>query len=180
MQVSWRAFELRPQGAPPMPPEYRNYIETVGRPRFVAAAREQYGLEINSGPFGITSRPALIGSKYADLHGQSAAYHDAVFRAYWQQAQAIDDPAVLRALAESVGLDGDDFSRALASPELDLAVNLDVAQARRLGLDSVPALVFNQKYLVSGAQPYEVLVNVVEQLSAEAADGSPQPPQQQP
>jgi predicted DsbA family dithiol-disulfide isomerase len=35
------------------------------------------------------------------------------------------------------------------------------------GLDGVPALVFADKYLVSGAQPYNVLKQVVEKVQAE-------------
>ncbi len=32
------------------------------------------------------------------------------------------------------------------------------------GLQGVPALIFNNKYLVSGVQPYEVLKQVVEKV----------------
>jgi predicted DsbA family dithiol-disulfide isomerase len=43
----------------------------------------------------------------------------------------------------------------------------DVYQAYRYGLNGVPALVFANKYLVSGAQPYEALAQVVEQIRDE-------------
>ena len=43
----------------------------------------------------------------------------------------------------------------------------DVEQAHDYGLSGVPALVFANKYLVSGAQPYEVLTEVVEKIEAE-------------
>jgi predicted DsbA family dithiol-disulfide isomerase len=49
----------------------------------------------------------------------------------------------------------------------DSAVTADVYQAHRYGLNGVPALVFANKYLVTGAQPYEVLVQVVEQIQDE-------------
>src|SRR5699024_4836834 len=62
--ITWHAFELRPRGSPPMPPECRAQIE-AGQPRLLAMAREQYGLALNAGPFGIDSRPALIGEQYA-------------------------------------------------------------------------------------------------------------------
>ncbi len=57
---------------------------------------------------------------------------------------------------------------ALASDELDVVVSQDVTRAQMCGLTGVPALVFEQKYLVSGAQPYEALVGVVEQIGAES------------
>jgi predicted DsbA family dithiol-disulfide isomerase len=165
-EVIWRSFELRPKGSPPMPAEYRARIE-AGRPRLLAIAREHYGLELQQGPFGIDSRPALIGAKYAESQGAGSAYHWAVFRAYWQEAQDISDLSVLARIAEQAGLDPQAFNAALADPVLDSRVQDDVDQAQAYGLNGVPAMVFAEKYLVSGAQPYPVLVQVMEQVQAE-------------
>lgn len=167
MAVRWRSFELRPKGAPPISPEYRERI-LAARPRFEAMAREQYGVEINVGPFGVDSRPALIGAKYAEEMGVGEAYHDAVFRAYWQEGQSIEDVAVLTGIAERVGLARELFLAALAGEGVwETAVTADIEQAYQYGLSGVPALVFANKYLVSGAQPYEVLVQVADQVAAE-------------
>ena len=76
IDIHWRSFELRPAGSPPMPPEYRRRIE-ASRPMFNKRAREQYGLEINSGPFGINSRPALVAEKYAESQGKGETFHKA-------------------------------------------------------------------------------------------------------
>ena len=77
------------------------------RPRFAQMAREQHGLEINSGPFGIKSRKALVGEKHAEALDKGREYHDAVIEAYWSKAQDISDLSVLREIAEDVGLDGE-------------------------------------------------------------------------
>jgi predicted DsbA family dithiol-disulfide isomerase len=167
--ITWHAFELRPKGSPPMPPEYRARI-AAGRPRLAAMARQQYGLEINSGPFGIDSRPALIGEKYAQAHGLGAAYHDAVAAAYWQHATSIDDRKVLADIAVSVGLDHDAFLAALEDPAYESAVDDDIAFAHINGMTGVPALVFGEKYLVMGAQPYPVLEQVLRQCEDEASE----------
>ncbi len=167
MAVRWRSFELRPQGSPPISPEYKARI-LAARPRFEAMAREQYGVEINAGPFGVDSRPALIGAKYAEEMGVGEAYHNAVFRAYWQEGQAIEDVGVLAGIAERVGLTREPFLAALAGEGVwETAVTADIQQAFHYGLSGVPALVFANKYLVSGAQPYEVLVQVTDQVAAE-------------
>lgn len=131
-----------------------------------ALARERYGLEINAGPFGIDSRPALIGAKFAEAQGVGEAYHDAIFRAYWQNAKNIEDKGVLLEVATAVGLDGDQFLAALDDPDCLQAVLDDVQQAFHYGLSGVPALVFNNKYLVSGAQPYELIAQVADQAAA--------------
>ena len=146
-----------------MPEAYRRRIE-AGRPQFAAMARERYGLDINSGPFGVDSRLALIGDKYAEAQRVGTAYHDAVFRAYWQEARDIGDRSVLIDIAKSIGLDPNAFSSALDTPEYLHSVLADISQAQDMGLSGVPALIFASKYLVSGAQPYEVLCKVTEEV----------------
>jgi predicted DsbA family dithiol-disulfide isomerase len=166
--ITWHAFELRPRGSPPMPPEYRARIE-AGQPRLMAMAREQYGLEINAGPFGIDSRPALIGEQYAVAQGRGGTYHDAVANAYWLRAQSIDNREILADIADSVGLGRAAFLAALDAPEYNAAVDAEIAWARANEISGVPALVFDEKYLVVGAQPYPVLEQVLRQCEAEAA-----------
>ena len=58
----------------------------------------------------------------------------------------------------------------LADPTFDAEVSADVELAHAYRLNGVPALVFADKYLVSGAQPYDLLKEVVEKVQAEAAD----------
>jgi predicted DsbA family dithiol-disulfide isomerase len=127
-------------------------------------AKHHYGLEIHSGPFGINSRLAMIGAKYAATQGKGEAYNRAMLRAYWQEGRDISDLTVMREVAVSVGLDGEEFIRALNNTEFEAEVDVDIWQARQYGMDGVPALIFAQKYLVMGAQPYEELVRIVEQL----------------
>lgn len=148
-----------------MPESYRRQIEAA-RPRLYALAREQYGLELQQGPTGQNSRPALIGAKYAEAMGFGPAYHQAILKGYWQEGKAIGDLEVLADLAVSVGLGRTAFLLALDDPRYDAEVTADVEQAFAYGLGGVPALIFAQKYLVSGAQPYPVLVQVVEKVQA--------------
>lgn len=130
-------------------------------------ARQQYGLEINPGPSGIDSLPALTAEKYADSQGKGDAFHRAVMHAYWQEAQDISKLDVLKRIAESVGLNTDNFASVLENPIYKDEVSANIALAREYGLDGVPALVFANKYLVMGAQPYNVLTQVVEKVQEE-------------
>lgn len=149
-----------------MPPALRQRIEAA-RPQLYATARTQYGLELNMGPLGADSRPALVGDKFAEAQGVGPAYHQAVFRAYWQQAADIGDRSVLAAVAEGAGLGRSAFLAALDDSAYHAAVDADIAQAQAYGLSGVPAMVFAGKYLVVGAQPYPVLRQAVEQVLAE-------------
>jgi predicted DsbA family dithiol-disulfide isomerase len=170
VDVVWRSFELRPQGSPPIPAEYRAKIEE-GRPRLHAVAREQYGVEMNQGPFGIDSRPALIGAKFAEAEGHGPAYHRAVMDAYWVAGRDIGDVEVLVELAVAVGLDEAAYRAALQAARYDAEVQADVELAREYGLNGVPALVFADRYLISGAQPYPVLAQATEQVLGEMGKG---------
>lgn len=163
LNVRWRSFELRPAGSPPLPPDYLAKIE-AGRPRLAAVARESYGLTLNPGPFGIRSRPALVAEKFATSAGCGERFHDRLMHAYWAQALDISERAVLVAVADECGLDRASLLAALDDPLFDQQVQDDLDTARRYGLNSVPALVFADRYLVSGAQPVDVLRSVVEQI----------------
>ena len=161
--VDWRSFELRPQGAPPIDPAYLARIQAA-RPQLYARAKNDYGEEMNAGPFGIDTRSALIGAKFAEAQGLGPAYHAALMDAYWRKARNIEDRGVLAELAAGIGLNPDEFAAALFDPALDAAVSQDIAQAQAYGLTGVPALVFNNKYLIPGAQPYAALARAVEQI----------------
>lgn len=166
VDIHWRSFLLRPPGSPPMSPERRAQLE-ASRPLFQKRVREQYGLEINAGPLGTNSRPALVVEKYAESQGKGSAFHDAVMYAYWQQARSIGNLDVLKEITESVGLNTENFASLLENPQFDAEVNDDIALANEYGLEGVPALVFDNKYLVVGAQPYDVLKRVVERVQRE-------------
>ena len=166
VNVSWHSYELRPTGSPPIPPEYLARIEQ-SRPAFVQRMQQEYGVEIKPGPFGINSRHSLIVEKYAEAQSAGSAFHDAAQRAYWVEGRDLSDHAVLRDLLEQAGLTPDQLDTALSDPRYEAEVDEDIAQAREFGLEGVPALVFNNKYLITGAQPYPMLARTVEQLLAE-------------
>jgi predicted DsbA family dithiol-disulfide isomerase len=163
VSIHWRSYELRPAGSPPIPPEYRARIEAT-RPRLHAMAREQHGIELNEGPFGQNSRPALIGAKYAELQGKGAEYHQAVFDAYWTLARAIESADDLAAIANEIGLDEQAFRAALTDADLEQQVDADIEMARAYGLNGVPAIVFENQYLLSGAQPVTTMRQVCDRL----------------
>jgi predicted DsbA family dithiol-disulfide isomerase len=160
VSVQWRSFELRPKGAPPIPPEYRARIE-AGRPRLYAIARGQYGLEMNPGPFDFDSHPALIGAKYAEQMGVGPAYHAAAMRAHWQKAQRLDDLTVLATLAESVGLEQEGFLAALQDAELEGEVLQDITQAHAYSINGVPAMVFDDFPLHVPTRPFPIIHDCV-------------------
>lgn len=154
-----------------MTPEYRAMIEQ-NKPRLLQLAREQYGLELNQGSFGVDSRPALAGAKFAEEKGLGKLYHHTLMHAYWVDAKDIGDREVLADLAVGIGLDREAYLAALDDDQYDNLVQHDIDQAKQFGLNSVPAMVFDNRYLISGAQPYPVLVQATEKVQEEIAKRS--------
>jgi predicted DsbA family dithiol-disulfide isomerase len=122
---------------------------------------------MNQGPTGQNSRPALIGAKYAEAQGRGKAYHDALLRGYWQEGRAIEAADDLVVFATAVGLDPVGFRAALTDPQYEALVDTDIQQAQIYGLNGVPALVFENRYLLSGAQPVATLRQVCDRVLSE-------------
>jgi len=161
--VRWRSYELRPVGSPPIPDWYKEKIKHM-RPQFQAIAKSQYDIDIHQGPFGINSRPALIGMKYAESQDKGNLYHMRVFSAYFEDGLNIEDMAILRDIVTDIGMDADSFEDALSQPEFDIAVTADVQTAQAFGITGVPAMLLMDKYMINGAQPYEELARIVDQI----------------
>jgi predicted DsbA family dithiol-disulfide isomerase len=111
------------------------------------------------------SRLAQELGKWADTQPGGAALHDALYRAYFVDARNIGDPEVLVEIARAGGLDPDGARTALAERRFKDAVDADWAKSRRYGITGVPTFVAGGRGVV-GAQPYEVLVKLLEQVGA--------------
>jgi predicted DsbA family dithiol-disulfide isomerase len=111
------------------------------------------------------SRLAQELGKWADTQAGGAAIHDAFYRAYFVGAQNIGDTDVMLDVVKSVGLDPEAARDVLKERRFKDAVDTDWAKSRQLGVTGVPTFVAGG-YGVVGAQPYEVLVQLVEKAGA--------------
>jgi predicted DsbA family dithiol-disulfide isomerase len=88
--------------------------------------------------------------------------------AYFLQAENVADHDLLRRTAEKVGLDAARVDEVLASDEYADAVEADIREAASLGATGVPFFVIDRKYGVSGAQPADAFVQVLERAWSES------------
>lgn len=88
----------------------------------------------------------------------------ALFAAYFTHQQSLDDDAVLLGCVEQCGLSVTNAKAALVDPELDRLLEQASQQWRNRGIQSVPTFIFNDRYMVSGGQSPEALINVIEQV----------------
>ena len=103
---------------------------------------------------------------WAELEGKQADLKRALFEAYFTDQQDPSDHAVLVALAEKVGLDR---ARAAEILESD-AYAREVRAAEQLwqsrGISSVPAIIINDRHLISGGQPTELFERAIREIAA--------------
>ncbi len=105
-----------------------------------------------------------------DEHGAQVqnALKEALLAAYFTRVEDVADTEVLRRVAVDTGLDPARVDQVLAGHEYVDAVREDVAQARAFGASGVPFFVVDRRYGVAGAQPVEVLVEVLGKAWADA------------
>jgi predicted DsbA family dithiol-disulfide isomerase len=111
------------------------------------------------------SRLAQELGKWADSREGGAAIHDALYRAYFVDARNIGDTDILVEIAGSVGLPQDEARAVIEERRFKTAVDADWSKSRAYGVTGVPTFVA-ARYGVVGAQPYEVLEELVAKAGA--------------
>lgn len=89
------------------------------------------------------------------------------YKVYFTDGKSIADKDVLTVAAVEAGLDKDEVEKILASDQYERQVVGDEVEAQQLGIKGAPFFVINNKYAISGAQPYEVFVQALEKVKAE-------------
>lgn len=95
------------------------------------------------------------------------ALKQALFVANFTENRHINNHAVLVELATQVGLDGVEVAEVLASGRYTEEVRELEARWQQQGVSSVPTMIFNNRYAVSGGQPVETFVEVIRELIKE-------------
>lgn len=128
----------------------------------VAARGKQVGLDYRFDlAIATNTRRAHELSHFAKREGRQHEMIQRLFRAYFTEGVSVGDRDTLANLATDIGLDRTAAAASLASGEFADAVEADIQDARRLGIQGVPFFVFNGKYAVSGAQPVETFTQVL-------------------
>ncbi|MBA4177351.1 MAG: disulfide bond formation protein DsbA [Leptothrix sp. (in: Bacteria)] len=105
--------------------------------------------------------------------GAQRALKHALLQAYHGDGRNPGATDVLLDLAAQVGLDVAAAREVLASDRYALEVRAAEQAWQRAGIHSVPAIVINERHLISGGQPPEVFEQALRQIAAEpVADGS--------
>lgn len=105
---------------------------------------------------------------WAEEQGKQRDLKRALFEAYFTRGEDPSSHEVLLEVADSVGLDKGEAARILESNQFADEVREAEQFFQRAGIHSVPAVIINQKHLISGGQPPEVFERALRELAAKA------------
>jgi predicted DsbA family dithiol-disulfide isomerase len=169
LAFSWRPFQLNPD-MPPGGMDRQRYLEvkfggSAGARQVYDQVRQAGESEAIAFDFDAIRRtPNTLDSHRLIRHAEAAGRQEQVvqglFDAYFLAARDIGDHEVLTAVAAAAGLDGDEVRAYLASDRDAEAVRTEDARARHIGIQGVPTFILDDKYVLSGAHPPEVLFNM--------------------
>ncbi|WP_298448787.1 DsbA family oxidoreductase [uncultured Marinobacter sp.] len=177
-EVQWHAFELNPDssgdGEPILPALARKYGRSEDELR--ATQNQMMTVATDLGLNFEKIQERLVCNtfdahrlvKWAGEQGQQTAMKQALFTAYFGKAENVSDHVVLIKCVESLGLDSAKAKAVLESDQYAAAVREDEAKYQQAGVTGVPAYVVNGKYLISGAQEPETLVQAFQEIGAES------------
>ena len=106
--------------------------------------------------------------RYALLNGANPRIIETLFFEYFIEGLDIGRQDVLQEIGARDGLDGDAIGAYLSSEEDIDFVYDENTRAHRMGVNGVPAFVFNKKMIISGAQEPQILARMIDAAIATA------------
>ena len=164
-QIRWLPFQLNPgmpkEGVPRA--EYRRAkFGSLERSRQldarVIAEGKSEGIDFAFDRIQRTPNTTEAHRLIALAETQNAVV-DALFRAYFEDARDIGDPAVLADIAAQCGVTG--------WPERAPDVSALEDEVRAMGISAVPTFIFDRKAGISGAYPAETLAQAIRDAAGE-------------
>ncbi|CAN5665800.1 DsbA family oxidoreductase [soil metagenome] len=175
--IHFQPFELNPN----MPAGGQNIVEHVGE-KYGATAEQsavnraaiharaaEVGFTMKTGPesriYNTFDAHRLL--HWAGIVGGQAELKRALFDAYFTNGQSPADHDTLVAVAELAGLDGARAREVLVSGRYADEVRAAERKWQMAGISAVPAVVINDRYLISGGQPAAAFEQALRTIAAE-------------
>jgi predicted DsbA family dithiol-disulfide isomerase len=180
-ELHFQPFELNPDMGPEGQDMVEHLTEKYGStPEQLARNRE--AIAQRGAAVGFTFRPEGRGRIWNtfDAHRllcwagaedpvKQHALKKALLEAYHGRAEKVADPEVLLRAVAQAGLDLERGRAILASEEFALEVREREQFFQRAGIHSVPAVIINERHLISGGQPVEIFEQALRKIAADLA-----------
>ncbi len=178
-RILWHPFELNPA----MPPEGQNLgehiVEKYGSTPEESAQNRAKMREMGAAlgiDFQLTPDSRIVNSfaahqmlDFALSQGLQHPLKMALFAAHFTDQRDVSDAEVLVDVAASVGLDRDAATKVLEEGSLADSVREKQQFWTSRGISGVPSMVFDSKYLVTGAQGAENYAQLLQRVAQEQA-----------
>jgi predicted DsbA family dithiol-disulfide isomerase len=178
VEIVWRSFQLDPSipegethaTLPALAAKYGRSVEEMGAnmahvEELAAGEGLQYHLADGVSGNTLRAHELLHLAAERDLGPQMK---ERLLHAYFEEQRSVFDIDSLVPLAVEVGLDEAEVREALADRRYLAAVHQDAATAQALGATGVPFFVVDRKYGAAGAQPAELLLQILERAWTDA------------
>jgi predicted DsbA family dithiol-disulfide isomerase len=181
--VTYRSFELDPDAPAQRGGTHAEHL--AGKYGMTVAEAEQAGQQMTqrAADEGLEFRFDLLrGGNTFDAHrllhlasdqGLQPQLKERLLRATFTEGLPIADQPTLARLATEAGLPAAQVQAVLDGDAYADAVRADEQQAARYGITGVPFFVADGKYAVSGAQPPEVLLQLLQRAYDESSQLTP-------
>ncbi|HUB91153.1 MAG TPA: DsbA family oxidoreductase [Dyella sp.] len=178
VDLHFQPFELNPQ----MGPEGENVVEHLAHKYGSTPeqmAKNQEGIRQRGASLGflfdMDKRSRIYNTfdahrllHWAELEGKQPALKLALLEAYFSKGENVSSHEVLARVAGDVGLDIAEARKVLAENRYADEVRQQEQFFQSQGIQAVPSVIINGKYLVQGGQPPEVFEQTLRQVAAEA------------
>jgi predicted DsbA family dithiol-disulfide isomerase len=108
---------------------------------------------------------------WAGIEGRQRELKHGLFTAYFTNGENPGSHAVLLRVAGEVGLDVAAAERVLQDGSYADEVREHEQFYQSQGIHSVPAVIINERHLISGGQPVEVFENALRQIASQSSQG---------
>lgn len=176
--IRFQPFELNPQ----MAPQGENIVEHIGKKygaspeqsaKNRAMIRErgaEVGFTFNSGDdsriWNTFDAHRLL--HWAEGEGRQRELKKALLAAHFTDGRNPSDRATLVEIAREAGLDADRAAEVLASDQFAAEVRERQAFYHQAGVNAVPAVIVEDRFLISGGQPASVYVETLREIAGKA------------
>ena len=171
--IEWHPFQLNPT-MPKDGMDRREYLEAKfgGQKEAIKVYRNidktatETGLSLNFG--GIKRTPNTIDAHrlihWAGIEGRQNSIIDRLFKAYFQEGRDISEHSVLTRIASAAGMDQDVVRSLLKSDADKEDIKARDTDARKRGIQGVPAFVVANEYVIQGAQTIDIWDNIIKEI----------------
>ncbi len=118
------------------------------------------------------TRPSFEVGEFVKEKGLFDQFHKSVFQAFWEDGKNIGVDGVLEQILQSSGLDWEEYASSEHRSHYTQKVEGQLMESRMYGITGVPAFILD-RYLISGAQPYQVFQQVMEHIQKERSSEGP-------